>query len=76
MMKPCGPIVVEIEQELQPQFSCQAAAHFPYLAIRAGPMSAIFIWYWLNGSTFNRLRVEIIMIKYLAVAFSKVNFTS
>jgi hypothetical protein len=26
------------------------------------------IWYWLNGSTFHRLRADIIMIKYLAVA--------
>jgi hypothetical protein len=32
-------------------------------------------WYWLNGSTFHRLRVEIIMIKDLAVACSEVNFT-
>ena len=30
-----------IQQELQPQFSCQAAAHIPYLAIRTGTLSAI-----------------------------------
>ena len=34
------------------------------------------IWYWLNGSTFHRLRAEIIIIiKYLAEACSEVNFT-
>jgi hypothetical protein len=58
---------MQVEQELQLQFSCQAATHFPYLATPTGTLSAIIIWYSLNGSTFHRLRAEIIMIKYLAV---------
>jgi hypothetical protein len=53
-------------------------SHLPYFATRKGTLSAIaylVFAQWLNGSTFHRLRAEMIIIKYLAAAWSEVNFT-